>query len=510
MRGFSRYLSAAVLAAALFGVPAMADDGIANVKSAGGGSAARALAAKAAEGGARVIVTLAAPSSAPMGAMPLEDYIDSLQSRALDSLGWVNFNDIIRFQYSPAMAMAVDGARLQQLMESGNIAGVFEDTVNKAFLADSVPLIGGTAARANGAGGKGVSVAVLDTGVDAAHPFLQGNVIAEACFSTTGQQGQTKLLSACPGGGKAEVGAGAARPCSHESCSHGTHVAGIVAGKGANFTGVAPDAKLIGVQVFTQIESGGRKAIGAMTSDIIGGLEWVYSVRDKYKVAAINMSLGGGRYNHACDTEGQPYAAVVKLLRDAGVAVIVASGNEGFTDSLASPACLSQAISVGALDNQDRVAGFSNSAPFLSLLAPGIDVAVGELSGRGINSSVPGGAFARMPGTSMAAPHVAGAFAALKSVMPNATVDQLLAALKQGGKPVSDARNGLSVPRIRVDKALASTPDRGGAEPAPTPPPVAAPAPEPERPKPLPTRESKPRPKPIPERGGNDDGIGKW
>ncbi|TAN57982.1 MAG: hypothetical protein EPN20_16900, partial [Magnetospirillum sp.] len=388
MRRFHRYASAAIVMAALVVLPARADDGIANLKAAAGGSAARSLAARAEQGGVRVIVTLAAPTgtkAAPTGAMPLEEYIDSLQTQTLQSLGWVNFNDIIRYEYTPAMAMAVDGSRLRQLMESGNVAGVFEDTVNKPFLADSVPLIGGAASRAAGAGGKGVSVAVLDTGIDGSHPFLQGKVVAEACFSSGGQ---AQVKSACPGGGTTEIGRGAARPCPLPECSHGTHVAGIAAGRAANFTGVAPEAELIGVQVFTLHDlPNGQKATGAMTSDIIRALEWVYSVRDKHKVAAINMSLGGGQFNHACDREGQPYAPIFKLLHDAGIAVVVASGNEGFTNALAAPACLSQAISVGAIDNEDRVAGFSNSASFLTLLAPGIDVGVGELSGRGIKSS---------------------------------------------------------------------------------------------------------------------------
>jgi subtilisin family serine protease len=519
MWGGNRHTAAAVLLV-LFAIgPARADDGIANLKSAP--AAARSLAAKAEQGGARVIVTLAAPATpkaAPTGAMPLEEYIDSLQTQALQSLGWVNFNDIVRYEYSPAMAMTVDAGRLRQLMDSGNIAGVFEDTMNQAFLADSVPLIGGPASRAGGAGGKGVSVAVLDTGIDASHPFLQGRVVAEACFSSTGMQGQAKLKSTCPGGATSEVGRGAARPCATGDCSHGTHVAGIIAGKGANFTGVAPEAGLIGVQVFTMYDlPDGRTALGGATSDVIRGLEWVYSVRDTHKVAAVNMSLGGGQFKQVCDKEGQPYAPILKLLHDAGIAVVVASGNEGFTDSLAAPACLSQSISVGAIDKEDRVARFSNSASFLTLLAPGIDIAVGDLGGRGINSSVPGGAFARMPGTSMAAPHVAGAFAALKSAMPGASVDQLVDILKRGGKQVRDPRNGVSVPRIQVDKALALNPGRNpgqsGAEPPPrSAPPVADAAPEPERPKPTPTRESKPRPpaKSIPERGGNDDGIGKW
>ncbi|MBI5163869.1 MAG: S8 family serine peptidase [Magnetospirillum sp.] len=514
---------ALALAMAAVSATAMAADMV-NLKSAGGASAAGLLAAKAAKGGARVIVTLAAePEAAPKGgAMPLEDYIDSLQTRTLQSLGWVNFNDIVRYEFSPAMAMAVDGPRLQQLMSSNRVAGVYEDRMNTLFLADSVPAVGGAAARAAGIGGKGMTVAVIDSGVDSAHPFLKGKVVAEACFSTAADKAVPKMVATCPGGSGREIGPGAARPCLAESCAHGTHVAGIVAGKGPDFTGVAPEAEIIAAQVFSIYEDPvAGKVLGSATSDLLRALEWVYSLRDTHRIAAVNLSLGGGQFRHPCDAESQPYVPIFKLLREAGIAVVVAAGNESFTDSLAAPACLSSAISVGASDRDDAVASFSNSANFLSLLAPGIDRAAG---GRGINSSVPGGRFERMPGTSMAAPHVAGAFAALRSAMPTASVEQMLAALKGSGKPVRDPRNGISVPRIQVDGAASRLVSGGGhaapprpAEPAPPrpaepapPPPQADPAPVPP-PQAEPPRRDVPR-KPVPRQrpGDDDDGIGRW
>jgi subtilisin family serine protease len=507
-----------VTASALAGLSigtALADDGIANLKAASGSAAARTLAAKAERGGARVIVTVTsapatAQGAAPKGAMPLEDYIDSLQTHALQSLGWVNFNDIIKFQYSPAMALSVDGARLTQLMASGEISGVYEDKPNKAFLMESVPLIGASAARRDGASGAGIAVAVLDTGVDNNHPFLSAKIAEEACFSTAQQVEGGTQISACPGGAAEAKGKGAAKPCDGgEACGHGTHVAGIVAGRSPHFVGVAPDTTLLAAQVFSlMVQPNGSKAPMAMTSDVIRALEWVYSLRDRYKIAAINLSLGGGQFSGACDADNEPYLAVLKLLRQANIAVVVAAGNEGFTNSLASPACISQVVSVGAIDNNDSIPSFSNGASFLTFLAPGIDKAVG---GTGIHSSIPGGGFARMPGTSMAAPHVAGAFAALKSAMPDATLGQILDALKKSGKSVRDSRNGLSTPRIRIDMALELLKTGAvSAEPAPQPN-LPPPDPAPRKPNPQP-REERPRHtvKPVPERGGNDDGIGRW
>ena len=127
---------------------------------------------------------------------------------------------------------------------------------------------------------------------------------------------------------------------------------------------------------------------------------------------------------------------------------MIASGNNGFIDGISSPACISTAISVGATDKSDVVAGYSNSASFLDLLAPG----------SAINSSVPGGGFATWNGTSMATPHVAGAWAVIKSQQLNASVDDVLNALVNTAVPILDGRNGITKPRIDVEASLNDDP----------------------------------------------------
>lgn len=111
---------------------------------------------------------------------------------------------------------------------------------------------------------------------------------------------------------------------------------------------------------------------------------------------------------------------------------------------MGAPGCISSAVSVGSTTKTDQVSSFSNSASFLSLLAPGSS----------INSSVPGNQFAVFNGTSMATPHVAGAWAILKQRVPNATVIQVLTALQNTGLPVLDTRNNITKPRIRIRQAL--------------------------------------------------------
>jgi subtilisin family serine protease len=124
---------------------------------------------------------------------------------------------------------------------------------------------------------------------------------------------------------------------------------------------------------------------------------------------------------------------------------VIASGNNGFSDSMSSPGCISSAVSVGSTTKSDTLSSFSNSASFLHLLAPGSN----------INSSVPGGGFEVMNGTSMATPHVAGAWALLKQKTPSASVSSLLSSLQSTGTPVTDTRvtGGVTKPRINIADA---------------------------------------------------------
>src|SRR2546425_5314411 len=158
------------------------------------------------------------------------------------------------------------------------------------------------------------------------------------------------------------------------------------------------------------------------------------------------MSLGGGLFSSTCDD--QPYKPFIDNLRAAGIATVVASGNNGAIDRLSAPACVSTAVSVAATTKDDQVAYFSNVAPFLSLFAPGVS----------ITSSYPGGVFSIASGTSMAAPHVTGTWAVLKQAKPTASVDEVLQALSVTGVMIEDtvAGTGTTRPRIQVDLALSA------------------------------------------------------
>jgi large repetitive protein len=389
--------------------------------------------------------------------------IGRMREGILDELVGYDPASIKEYDELPIVGLRVNASGIESLRQSDNILDIQEDRLHRTSLAQSVPFIGGTNAWASGFTGAGQTVAVLDTGVDKNHPMLAGKVVSEACYSTTyaSPPDYYSSISVCPGGASSSTAANSGLPCPTD-CEHGTHVAGIAAGKtvtynGESFSGVAKDANVIAIQVFSRFTfdhddyCGGPgtapcTGVSAYTSDIIRGLERVYSLRSTYSIASANMSLGGGQFFSNCDSYDAATKAVIDLLRAANIATVVASGNERFTDSLASPACISTAVSVGAtLDSANTVASYSNSASFLSLLAPG----------SGITSAVPGSGYGTWNGTSMATPHVAGAWAIAKQKSPSASVTTILSALQSSGVSVTDTRNGIVKPRIAIDLALA-------------------------------------------------------
>lgn len=363
-------------------------------------------------------------------------------------------SSIRRFSSIPFIALEVDEADLQALAASPEVTDIQIDAVAEPTLAESTPLIGATRAWTAGYTGAGWTVALLDTGVDSSHPFLAGKVVSEACYSSDVDNRSNTM---CPSGGTSSMLPGSGGPCLLPGCEHGTHVAGIAAGKGSAFSGVAPDATIISVQVFsaftTTADCGTHPTpcLLSYTSDQILGLERVYALRSTYNIAAVNMSLGGGLFTSPCDSDSMK--AVIDQLRTAGIATVIASGNSRSATGLSAPACISSAISVGSTTDgsflpADQVSSFSNTDQYLSLLAPG----------ETILSSIPGGTFGNLSGTSMAAPHVAGAWALMKSKRPSASVTEILNALAGTGTAITDPRNGLAFPRINVDAALATFP----------------------------------------------------
>ena len=231
--------------------------------------------------------------------------IDGAQQELLVRMSGYRVSSVKRFKYIPYLAMEVDAAALEALASDPEVVTIEEDKLLKAMLGESVPLIGAPRAWSQGFSGSGQTIAILDTGVDKDHRFLQGKVVSEACYSGSGR-GE----SLCPGGVPESTRSGSGLPCSDPDipdCFHGTHIAGVAAGRGPDFSGVARDASLISVQVFSKFdrddcadedeedEETDEPCIRTISTDQISGLERILELSDRFDIAAVNMSVGYGR-----------------------------------------------------------------------------------------------------------------------------------------------------------------------------------------------------------------------
>ncbi len=220
--------------------------------------------------------------------------------------------------------------------------------------------------------GDPVKVAVVDTGIDTAHPDLSANL-----------KGGYNAISP-------------AKSYTDDN-GHGTHVAGTIAAalNSIGVAGVAPAADLYGVKVLSRSGSG-------YTSDIIEGIQWAVA----HDVDVINMSLGSAYYSASFDLACQQAI-------DAGVTIVAAAGNEGpALGTVGYPAKYARVIGVSAVDRSDLIAWFSSVGTGVDIAAPGV----------GIPSTYKGQKYATLSGTSMASPHVAGV-AALVLTTPVGTDD---------------------------------------------------------------------------------------
>ena len=270
--------------------------------------------------------------------------------------------------------------------------------------------------------GTSTAIAVLDTGTDYTRPEFG------SCTSP-GQPASCKVVyyaHVAPDDGQLD------------SNGHGTNVAAIV-------MGVAPDTRIISLNVFN----------GSMADDqdIIRGLSWVIANYALYHIVAANLSLGGNPSSVPCQSQ---YVVPFQHLLAARVIPVASSGNDADPTRIRTPACTPGAVSVGAVydanygsqswvnctdqtTKADQIACFSNSAPFLSMLAPGAIIQAGGHA---------------LSGTSQAAPHVSGAIALIRSAAPNASVAQVENALKSSDIKIRDPRNGVVTPRVDLAQSL--------------------------------------------------------
>ena len=336
------------------------------------------------------------------------------------------------------LAARTDRAGALALAGRDDVAWVTLDGVRHALDEPQAAqrLIGSDAVHALGFDGTGRAIAVLDTGVDYTVPDLGG-----AAFPNSKVVGGTDLADLD------------ADPMDCEG--HGTGVASVAAG--AN--GVAPGARIVALKISRNSQCG-----TAADSVIISGIDWAVTHREEFHISAINLSFGGspldGNDHGFCDAFHPDYAAAIEAAAQAGIVFVAAAGNEALTGAVAAPACMSEAVSVGAVypdsfslvswgssDNpfcQDRsvspdtITCFSNSAAGLSLLAPG---AFWIADARGGGTSY-------FSGTSAAAPAAAGAALLVQQARPDLAPAAIGSLLRATGRPITDSRNGVRTPRV--------------------------------------------------------------
>lgn len=291
---------------------------------------------------------------------------------------------------------------------AGGIDTLWLDARVAATLDHSVPQIGAPAAWEAGLDGAGVTVAVLDTGVDAEHPDLAGQVAAAADFTGS--------------------------PSTDDLFGHGTHVAATIAGTGDGGSpsrpGVAPGARILSGKVL------GDDGFGD-SSSVIAGMEWAVA----QGADVVNLSLGGG----PSDGTDPLSLAVNRLSAESDTLFVVSAGNDGpGAVSIGSPGSADAALTVGAVGRDESLAEFSSRGPRLGdqavkpdITAPGVGIVAARAAGTTLGSPVDA-LYTAASGTSMAAPHVAGAAALLAQQHPDWTGEQLEDALVSTARPNPD------------------------------------------------------------------------
>ncbi|BCJ50118.1 hypothetical protein Asp14428_15930 [Actinoplanes sp. NBRC 14428] len=272
----------------------------------------------------------------------------------------------------------------------------------------SVPQIGAPAAWARGLDGTGVTVAVLDSGIDATHADFAGRIVAQENFT--------------------------AAPSTDDVYGHGTHVASIVAGSGAKsggrYRGVAPGAKLAIGKIC--------EARWCEESAILAGMEWAART-----APVVNMSFGSDDLPGVDPVE----QAVEDLTAEHGTLFVVAAGNSGALGghTVGSPGTADSALTVGAVDDQDAIANFSSRGPRAGdeaikpdITAPGVDIVAAAAANGTLGTPADEG-YVTINGTSMAAPHVAGAAAIALQQHPDWSPRLLKGLLMGAARPTEGA-----------------------------------------------------------------------
>jgi hypothetical protein len=420
-------------------------------------------------GSANVIVSLVEPGeaqttdwSSTASVSDLQGKIATQQAQVLSTLNTSEFTLQHRLSNVAVFSGSVTVAGLNKLLSNPLVAHVEADKEMCPKLAQGIPLMNALNTRST-FNGQGVSIAICDTGIDYTHPKLGGGGFPNSKVIGGYDFGDMDT-NPMPGG-------------TTTNTAHGTCCAGIAAGMlgtvGDYIGGVAYGAKLYALKISSN--SSDSSTYSAMAA----AWDWCISHMNdnpSYPIKIISTSFGGGKYSTAAAAEADnpALATVAKRAVAAGITILASAGNDGYTDSLETPAAFSSVISVGAVydavvgteafsictDSQtapDKVTCYSDTAGILSILAPSNDAYTTDIAGSSGYSS--GDYAAQFGGTSAACPYAAGGVAALQSAAKQIrgaylTPAQVKNLLITSGTPVTDTKVAITKPRINLGAAI--------------------------------------------------------
>ncbi|AFD00746.1 Subtilisin-like serine proteases (peptidase S8 family) [Methanocella conradii HZ254] len=359
-----------------------------------------------------------------------------------------SFNGRIVYHYSiiDGVAVTMPDDRVDELKALSDVKYVEKDQQVHILLDRAVPQIGADKVWASGYTGKGVKVCVIDTGVDASHPDLNGNKVVAWVDYVNGKS------------------------TPYDDHGHGTHVSSTIAGtgnaSGGQYRGVAPEASLMEAKVLSSQGSGSN-------TNILKAIDW--AVNNGAQV--ISMSLGSNSHSQAMDD-------AIKNAVNRGVVVVVAAGNSGpNARTIACPGDSPDAITVGAVDRNDAIASFSSRGPtYDGRIKPDVtNVGVGLMAAKAAGTNAGKGTqyYVAMSGTSMATPMTSGVVALLLQANGSLTPAQVKDVLTKTAKPLGGSVPNNNYGYGRVDAKAALDYVLTGKVPAPTPTPTPGPSPTP-------------------------------
>jgi len=391
---------------------------------------------------------------------PTPENIKTTQDALLAELKGYSFTVKTRYDYVSAIALEVDASTLAKLKTLGDYVSSIENNfelkqqMQQARKVDQAP----EAETAGYVPSSNIAVVVIDSGVNASHPFLKNRVVDEVCIGDE-----------CP----APSGPGSAKACTWNTdpigqCNHGTLVAGAITGGDTGTTdrlaGIVPGVKIIAIRAGRRQASsntGEQDVVVFYQADMLTAYNWILGkIADPnypYEIGAINMSLDTVGDQSALCGDSNDRSNYLAQLWDAKAPVVAAAMNNGYPSSLGNPACSPFAIAVGSVNKQKQMSTFSNAANWQPnfILAPG-GFGTGAPAGENIKTSTGTTEYTETWGTSFAAPQVAGAIALMRSIVPNAPVDDLIKGIKSTAITVTDTRNGVnnSYPLLQLKGAL--------------------------------------------------------